>query len=89
MRDLNLSALEARSVHDALAYLTHPRRIREDPDVKPLISALNKIRRFADEAFCNQSNCDRPSYAKGMCEPCYRASLRKRRRSLHKASEVA
>lgn len=89
MRDLNLSALEARCVHEALAYLTFPQRVREDPDAAPLVSAMQKIRRFADEAFCSEKDCDRPTYAKGRCEPCYRASLRKSRRLLKGSSEVA
>ena len=69
--------------------MTMPKRVREDPEVAPVLSAMSKIRRYADEAFCNQEGCERPTYAKNMCEPCYRATRRKNRRTLHNSSEVA
>lgn len=87
--NLALSALEARAVHDTLSYLLRPQRVQDDPDTAELRRAMEKIRRYADEAFCSQERCDRPTYAKGLCEPCYRATRRKRRRSLQNQSEVA
>lgn len=70
---LDLTPSEYRAAHDLMAYAL--RRARpDDPDTASLRSFFDKYRASNGKALCEKCRV-RIVYARGKCEPCYRASL--------------
>lgn len=67
---------ELRAVYGLLRSTLMAATVRLDPDSLPLRTAAKKLQKQAARAFCGECGA-KAVYAKGKCEPCYRAERRK------------
>lgn len=82
--ELELTDVQHRSLYEHLRATLAPQRVREHPDVRPLVQILEKLQLSAGKAFCRDCG-KRKMHARGLCMTCYQREIREEKKSARSA----
>lgn len=81
---IELTDVQHRSLYEHLRSTLAPQRVREHPDVQPLVQVLRKLQQTAGDAFCRDCG-KRKMHARGLCMTCYQREIREQKKSAKSA----